>query len=53
MTRRQRTIAEEETPLAVNMIPAISKTKQEKIDFAEKRIEELRLLIKHWRGMCE
>ena len=49
MTRRQRTIAEEETPLAVNMVPPISKTKQEKIDFAEKRIEELRLLIKHWK----
>jgi hypothetical protein len=50
MTRRQRTIAEEETPFATNMIPPISKTKQEKIDFAEKRIEELRLLIKHWKG---
>ena len=49
MTRRQITIAEEETPLAVNMIPPVSKTNQEKIDFAEKRIEELRLLIKHWK----
>ena len=49
MTRRQRTIAEEETPLGINMIPKRSKTTQEKIDNAEKRIEELKLLIKHWR----
>jgi len=50
MTRRQRTIAEEETPLAINMLPPISKTKQEKIEKAEKRIQELQLLIKHWKG---
>tara|TARA_B100001996_G_scaffold302728_1_gene243396 strand:- start:5001 stop:5162 length:162 start_codon:yes stop_codon:yes gene_type:complete len=49
MTRRQRALAEEETPLGINMIPALAKTTQEKIDNAEKRIEELQLLIKHWR----
>ena len=48
MTRRQRTIAEEETPLGVNMSPLRSKTTQEKIDNALKRIKELNLLIRHW-----
>jgi len=49
VTRRQRAIAEEETPFGLAMIPKRSKTTQEKIDNAEKRIEELKLLIKHWR----
>ena len=48
MTRRQRAIAEEETPLGVNMAPLRSKTTQEKIDNANKRIDELKLLISHW-----
>ena len=48
MTRRQRAIAEEETPLGINMIPLRSKTTQEKIDNAIKRIDELNLLIRHW-----
>jgi hypothetical protein len=49
MTSRQRAIAEEETPLGINMIPPLSKTTQERIDNAEKRIKELQLLIKHWK----
>jgi hypothetical protein len=49
MTSRQRAIAEEETPLGVNMAPLRSKTTQEKIDNANKRIDELNLLIRHWK----
>ena len=49
MTSRQRAIAEEETPLGVDMLPHLSKTTQERIDNAEKRIKELQLLIKHWK----
>lgn len=48
MTRRQRAIAEEETPLGINMLPPLSKTTQEKIEKAEMRIKELQLLIQHW-----
>jgi hypothetical protein len=49
MTSRQRAIAEEETPLGIDMLPHLSKTTQERIDNAEKRIKELQLLIKHWK----
>ncbi len=51
MTLRQRTIAEEETPLSVNMKPPRPQAIQEKIENAKKRIDELKLLIANWEKL--
>lgn len=45
MTRRQRTIAEEETPLGINQLPPDS----EEIKRALDRIEELKFWVKKRR----
>ena len=44
MTKRQRVIAEEECPLPPTYMP-----ESERITYARKRIQELELLIKHWK----
>ena len=43
MTKRQRAIAEEESPICSPV------KESEQIERAKERIKELQLLIKHWR----
>jgi len=45
MTKRQRVIAEEEAPIFSPQYP-----EPERITYAKKRIEELKLLIHHWEN---